>query len=135
MLFQPSWNFFGAADGVTVSVAGGGPGRNGELARIEICRDRDAGEAIAVAWDGIDLFGHSCADVLPVLPGGREPVLAPDGSVGVVVESLGLQLLRPATREHWERLVLFSGSTGWADCCPGICACAAGGDWGAGIFK
>ncbi|MFF3628398.1 hypothetical protein [Streptomyces sp. NPDC002164] len=145
-LFQPGWNTVALFDGLQVTLAAGGPDAVDRLARVEVRRltsPRSAsGEGAAcVAWDGVDLFGHSAEEILSVLP---EAVPLPDPGAGaavgavadVAVPRLGLRLGENGPGSSgWSRLTLTAdGFAGWSGCCPGRLRCEAGGDGLVGIL-
>ncbi|MFB6894172.1 hypothetical protein ACFCX4_33235 [Kitasatospora sp. NPDC056327] len=149
VLFDPAWNTVAVLDDVLLTVAGGGPGGGpGGADRltqvvVEATGPVTAPAAHAVAWDGVDLFGHPAPDVASVLPaparpsgptaaGGNEADAADD----LTVPALGLWLRRhPKAPDRWSQLTLLATPTGWERCCAGAFACADGGDGLVGVLR
>ncbi|MEE1735584.1 hypothetical protein PUR49_03460 [Streptomyces sp. BE147] len=142
ILFDPAWSTCAVFDGVTVTVAGGGPGLTDRLTSINIGPDPSSGapSATPVVWDGVDLFGHPVKDVVSVLPEPVRPslpaVTSPPTTTEVTVEPLGLRLSEnPSAADRWSRLTLLGTPTGWETCCAGTFACAGDGDGLVGILR
>ncbi|MFF2013472.1 hypothetical protein ACFVWY_31015 [Streptomyces sp. NPDC058195] len=135
-LHQPGWNVVAEFDGVQVTLDGGGPDAADRLARIRITRTRQApgAEGTGVVWDGVDLFGHPCEEILAVLP---EPVRPPEARGWAAVPRLSLCLggENVPAGEPWRDLALAGdGHAGWSRCCAGRFGCAAGGNGLVGLM-
>ncbi|MFJ1797147.1 hypothetical protein [Kitasatospora griseola] len=75
ILFDRSWNTVATFGNLVVTVAAGGPDRADRLTLITVEADTppSAPATHAVAWDGVDLFGHPAQGVAAVLPGPTRP--------------------------------------------------------------
>ncbi|MFJ8444297.1 hypothetical protein [Kitasatospora griseola] len=136
VLFDHSWNTVATFGNLVVTVAAGGPDRADRLTLITVEADTppDMPATHAVAWDGVDLFGHPAQDVATVLPGPTHP--SSPTADDLTAPRLGLWLRRhPRPVDRWSRLTLLDTPTGWDRCCTGTFACAKGGDGFVGILR
>ncbi|MEV7124128.1 hypothetical protein [Kitasatospora griseola] len=136
ILFDRSWNTVATFGNIVVTVAAGGPDRTDRLTLITVEANTPPHTSAthAVAWDGVDLFGHPAQDVAAVLPGPTRP--SSPTADDLTAPQLGLWLRRkPRPVDRWSQLTLLDTTTGWEPCCTGTFACSEGGDGLVGILR